>query len=289
MMHELSQIIRSKSQINYDYMTIKITQSRIEKGLIAIPVSLTKWFPKHSGTIHVYLDDSPVLQSKAYSSYDSSTRECRIGSMREWFEKNKIISGDEIVIQVADKENFIYRLIFEKEFIAKTQELQNSLDNSENEQNASEKIKTLAQWALVDKEKVVLNEYKRLIDTMPMRDRAYANKHLSRARERVPAFLRTILEDIYKGRCQVCDFWFFKRDNKPYFETHHLDPQQGHYPKNVVVVCGNCHNQFEHVNVQHQFNNDRWLIKVLFNERLYSVNQLVLKIKLEDSVKELYI
>ena len=83
-MRESSQVIRSKSQINYDYMTIKMTQSRINKGLIAIPVSLTKWFPMHSCTIHAYLDDSPILQPKTYSPYESSTRECRIGGMKAW-------------------------------------------------------------------------------------------------------------------------------------------------------------------------------------------------------------
>lgn len=49
-----TQIIRSKSQINYNYMTIKMTQGRISKGLIAIPVSLVKWFPKHNGFVNVF-------------------------------------------------------------------------------------------------------------------------------------------------------------------------------------------------------------------------------------------
>lgn len=79
-------VFRSKSQINYSYATIKITQSRVDKGLIAIPITLAKWFPDHNETIQVYLNDSPVSQTKHYSSYNSSTRECRIGGMREWFQ-----------------------------------------------------------------------------------------------------------------------------------------------------------------------------------------------------------
>jgi hypothetical protein len=47
-------VIRSKSQINYSYATIKITQSRIDKGLIAIPMTLSEWFPDRSDTIQVY-------------------------------------------------------------------------------------------------------------------------------------------------------------------------------------------------------------------------------------------
>jgi hypothetical protein len=57
--------------------------------------------------------------------------------MADWFKETKIKSGDEIVIQVIDKENFIYRLIPEKKFISKTQELQHGFDNSESEQEAS--------------------------------------------------------------------------------------------------------------------------------------------------------
>src|SRR3990172_9522661 len=128
-----SKVIRNKSQINYSYATIKITQSRIDKGLMSVPVALVKWFPKHNDTIQLCLNDSPVSQTKHYSSYDSSTRECRIGGMRQWFQQNNIKSGDEIVIQLIDKEHFIYRLIPERNFILKTKELQDSFDNSETE------------------------------------------------------------------------------------------------------------------------------------------------------------
>lgn len=288
-MDKFSHAIRSKSKINYDYVTVRITQSRIDKGLIAIPVSLTKWFPKRGGVVHVYFDDSSVSQPKTYSSYDSTTRECRIGGIKDWFTENKIKNGDEIVIQIIDKENFIYRLIPEQMFIDQTQDLQHSFDNSKSEREASEKITALAQRTNLDKGKVVLNEYHRLINTLPTEDRQYIKRHQNRARESVPNNIRTLLDNIYKGYCQVCDFWFLKRDNKPYFETHHLDPLQGHHPKNVIVVCGNCHNQFEYANAHHEFNNEGWLIKVLFNERPYSVNQFALNTKLEDSVKELFI
>lgn len=287
-MRKSPQIIQSKSEINYNYVTIKMTQSRIDKGLIAIPVSLAEWFPKHNAMVHVYLDDSPVLQHKNYSSYESTTHEYRIGGMRKWFEKNNIKNGDEIVIQVIDKENFIYRLISERKFIIKTRELQESFDNSESEQEASEKIITLAQWTDLDKQKVVSNEYHRLINTMPIEDRQFKERSI-RSRKTAPASLRTLLEDIYKGHCQVCDFWFLKRDNNPYFEIHHLNPSQGHHPKNLLVVCGNCHNQFEYANVYHKFNNNGWLIEISFNDRIHSVNQPALYTKTEDSLKELFI
>ncbi len=281
--------IRSKSQINYSYATIKMTQSRIDRGLLAIPVALAKWFPDHNETIQIHLNDSPVSQTKHYSSYSSSTRECRIGGMMAWFQQNNIKSGDEIVIQLIDEERFIYRLIPEQNFILKTKELQYSFDNSETEQEASEKITTLAQWTDLDKNKVTLNEYYRLIDTLSIEGRQYINKHSSRARESVPSNLRIVLEYLYKGNCQVCNFGFLKRNKKPYFEIHHLDPQKGHHPKNLLVVCGNCHNQFEHADVKQEFNEDRWLFRVSFNERTYSVEQSVLSMKPEMFSKQLFI
>ncbi|MBM3119527.1 MAG: hypothetical protein FJ006_08280 [Chloroflexi bacterium] len=288
-MEDLPQLFRTKSKINYSYMTIQMTPSRIDKGLIAIPVSLTKWFPKRSGIVHVYLDDLPDLQPKAFSPYESSTRECRIGGLAGWFKEKKIKSGDEVIIQVIDKEKSVYRLASEGIFIARTRELQDGFDKSESEQEASEKVNTLAQWVQLDRQKVMLNEFNRLIDIMPLESREYTKSRLSRAREKVSANLRTLLEGIYKGHCQVCDFWFLKRDNRPYFETHHLNPFQGHHPKNVVVVCGNCHNQFEHANVHQDFDADDWLIRVSFNDRAYSVNQAVLNMKPERAFKEVFV
>lgn len=282
-------VIRSKSQINYSYAAIKITQSRIDKGLIAIPVALAEWFPGHNETIQVYLNDSPVSQAKHYSSYNSSTRECRIGGVRQWFQQNNVRSGDEIVIQFIDKERFIYRLIPERNFVKKTQELQYSFDVSETEQEALGKVITLAEWTHLNRGDVVFNEYYRLASTLPPEERKYVKKSVSRARESIPANLRTLLGNIYKGRCQVCDFWFLKRDKEPYFETHHLDPFKGHHLKNIVVVCGNCHNKFEHANVKQEFTDDSWLFRVSFNESIHAVTQALFTTKIEGFFKELFI
>jgi len=282
-------VIQKKSAINYSYATIRITQSRIDKGLIAIPVSLTKWFPDKNDSIQVYLSNSPVSQAKHYTSYVSSTRECRIGGMKEWFQQNNIKSGDEVVIQFIDQKQFIYRLIPERNFILKTKELQHNFDVSESEQEASEKITNLAQWIQVDKNRVVLNEYRRLIEILPPEDRRYIKKDMSRSRESVSTNLRSLLEEIYKGHCQLCDFWFLKRDTRPYFEIHHLNPRKGHHPKNMVVVCGNCHNQFEHSNVKQHFDDEGWLIRVSFNKNTHLVKQIPLIIEKEVFLKELFI
>ena len=285
----MQKIIKGKSEINYSYATIKMTQSRIDKGLIAIPASLGKLFPDHADTIHVYLDDSHILITPKYTPRTGSTRECRIYTMKEWFGKNKIKDGDEIVIQVIDRKNYIYRLTSENKFIEKTKRLQNNLDKSETEDEASEKIITLAKWTNLDRYKIIMNEYRRLVNTMPFKERHSTGKQLNRVREKVPVSTKTLLEGIYKGHCQVCDFWFLKRDHKPYFEIHHLDPLKDHHPKNLVVVCGNCHNQFDYANLGKEFNEHNWLIKVSFNNKPYPVKQAVLTMPTEEFFKEIYI
>lgn len=283
------QPIKIKSTIDYSYATIKITQSRIKKGLLAIPVSLAEWFPKNNTYIRIYLDDLLVPQEKNYSSYTSSTRECRIGGMAEWFKENEIQDGDEIVVQLIDKKQFIYRLIPEQKFLLKTQELQDGLDNSKNDLDASNKLISIAEWTEVDKKKTVLNEYHRLLKTMPVRDRRYVNRASNKAKEDVPSNLRILLEGIYEGHCQVCDFWFMKRDKRPYFEIHHINPSQGNNPQNLVAVCANCHRQFEHAYVKTELSPDGWLIGVSFNNKPYHINQIILTTKWEESFKQIYI
>lgn len=282
-------MIKIKSPINYNYATIKITQSRLNKGLIAIPISLAKWFPEHNEHLQIYLDDAISPEIKQYSSYKSKTRECRIGGMAKWFRDNKIKDGDEIVIQVIEKERFIYRLIPESRFILRTHELQINLDRSESEVSAKEEIEKLSKWAGIDRGNIVLNEYIRLIDAIPTEERRYVNRRSKQARESTPYNLRVLLSDIYQGHCQICDFWFLKKDNGPYFEIHHINPLLSNNPKNLLVVCANCHNQFEYADVRNEFNQDDWLVKVKFNEKIYPVNQINLTAKHEEFVKQLHI
>lgn len=275
-MKRVGRVVRTKSQISYSYATIRLTQSRIDKGLIAIPVTLAQWFPDHNTEIEIHLNDSPVSQSKRYSTYSSSTKECRIGGVKRWFAENNLKSGDEIVIQLIDRDKHIYRLIPEYGFVAATQRLQASLDNSESEGEASERLVRLSEWTNEEPRSVALNEYHRLIGTSLPAERGLTKRRLSRPRESTPPSLRALLGCLYRGHCQVCDFWFLKRNSEPYFEIHHLNPALGHHPKNLVVVCGNCHNRFEYADALPEFNDEQWLIGVRFNESRYRVNQIAL-------------
>ena len=282
-------VIKQPSDITYNYATINVTQSRIDKGLLAIPVGLAESFPKQNKDVEVFLDNSPVSQPKRYSSYNSSTHECRIGGLKEWFVHNDIERGDEIVVQFLDKKHFIYRLIPEKKFIFTTKDIQKDFDNARTEREASSKVQTLSNWTLSDEKEVVLNEFQRLTDIPATEERLYTRRNSVRLRESVPANLRALLSKIYKGNCQICDFGFLRQDKQPYFEIHHIDPNKGHHPKNVIVVCGNCHNQFEYANVQKENDEENWLIRVFFNEEMYLVKQILPSLKKEGFIKETFI
>ena len=284
----LLEIIKNKSEIGYSYVTIKMTQGRINKGLIAIPVSLVKWFPKHNGFVQLYLDDISVLHTKKYSSYDSTTRECRIYGMREWFEKNKIKNGNEIVIQVIDKDNFKYRLIYESNFITKTRQIQSKFDDSIDEQEALQNLNELVNWTKTKEEIVKLSEFHRLIRQTNIEERKRSVRRKASVKESAPPNVKILLGKIYSGHCQVCDFWFLKKDKNPYFETHHIDPENANHVQNLLVVCGNCHNQFHYADVNQEFM-EGWISRVFFNDRVFEVNQIVFKQKFEEATKEIFI
>ena len=291
MRSKLSKTMKTRSKINYNYQTVKTSQSRINRGLIALPRSLaeTDWFPDYNTIIQVYLGNSLIPEDKNYTSYTSSTNESRIGGMADWFNTNNIRDGDEIVIQLIDEQEHIYRLITENDFIIKTKKLQDGFDNSQDEDEALDGVVQLADWTELDKSKVALNEYRRLVDTMPSRKREYVSRQSNQTRERTPHNLRVLLGEIYQGHCQVCDFTFLKKDGNPYFEVHHIDRAEGHQPQNLIVVCANCHRQFDFANVDHTFNNEGWLTKVNFNQSFYDINQVLLNSRIEDFMKQTHI
>jgi len=283
-------VIKSISVVSYPYKTIKITQSRIDKGLISIPISLAKdWFPKINTSIKVQLGDSNLSQLKNYSSYQSKTREARIGGLAQWFRKNKIVDGDEIVLQLIDKSKHKYRIILEKDFINRTLELRQNFDKSESDNIAFNNITELSNWTEVSTNEIAINEYHRLANEMMANDRNVIERQKTNIKETTPSNIRALLEKILKGHCQLCDFFFLKKDKRPYFEIHHLDPSSGHHPKNILLVCANCHRQFTYANILHYFNENDWLSRIFFNDREYSVKQIDISSIESKSIKKTYI
>jgi len=280
-------MVKTNSKISYNYATVKVTQSRIDKGLLAVPVAWIDWFPKQKIPVRVFFDDSNVPKLKTYTPYTSSSRECRIGGLAAWFRRNRVRDGDEIVVQLIDKENYIYRLIHEEQFLAKTQQIQKRFDSSPNDSKALESISEIAQWINVDRQTAVLNEFYRLIKEERIESRGIITRKESKLKESVPPNSKILLGEIYKGHCQVCDFWFLKKDGAPYYEIHHIHDQLGNHLRNLLLVCGNCHNQFTYAHVQQEFL-EGWLYRVHFNYQMFNVDQVIFNQKFSQPIKQAF-
>lgn len=154
----MSKQIQLPSLINYNYITIKTTKSRIEKGLLAIPVSLTELFPKKKNKILIINNDNSE-QQKSFTPYTSSSRECRIGGMRELYKKYKIQDGDELVILRLDDDK--YKIIPEKIFQSEILKIETKLEEA-TENDIDTNIEQLSNLTNTTSDEVIKNEFVRL-------------------------------------------------------------------------------------------------------------------------------
>ena len=166
---------------------------------------------------------------------------------------------------------------------------QNFFDKTENDIEANHNLNSLANWTRNKKPELYLNEYFRILNSSTTHIRKAGKSNVNRIREKTPNNIRTLLGNIYNGLCQICRFTFRKKGGIPYYEIHHLDPDIGHHPKNLILVCANCHCQFEYANVEARYNKASWLVKVKFNESEYDVNQVVLNEGPFDFKKTVYL
>ena len=261
-------MITVESPVPFNYTTVRATQSRIDKGLLAIPVSMSHWFPRKRGTITVYAGMDEVASPKNYTPLQSTSGECRIGGMKGFFSDFKVKDGDEVVIQRLDEN--AYRMIPERQFQATIRTVEVALDKVFRDEDVPRHIGRLSRIAHSTWSEVLLGQYLRLSKTdLPTR-RVHA-PHPTTKKGNVSPFLKRILADIYGGKCQVTGFSFLMRNGKPYFEVHHLRPEIGDHVKNLLLVCPNVHAQFTYANVRETFDEHGWLRKVQFNEQEYRV------------------
>lgn len=263
-------IEKQKSEVPFNYITIKTTKSRIEKGLLAIPVSLIDIFPKDKNKVSI-VDITGNEDQKTFTPYNSSSRECRIGGLKNFYKKYSIQDGEELVIQMLDNDKF--KIIPEKIFKSKIVTVENEISSSETKKEVDKKLKLLSQMTNSPEEEVVKSKFLRL-SSLKSRHRG-VRQASSYVRESIPFFIRKILSEIYKGRCQISNFTFLTKDGTPYFEIHHINPREGHYLKNLLVVSPNVHAQFTNANVEHYFDKEKWLRKVRFNGEEYFVRQAI--------------
>lgn len=274
MKHLKPKIKKVNSLVEYNYLTIKITQSRINKGLIAIPVSLIDKFPDKKQRIKIYFDDKNNFSELNFTPYSSSSRECRIGGLKDWFLLNQIQNNDEIVIQLIDEEEHIYRIISEKQFLYSIRHLQKQFDTSQNDSSFNDKINKLANTSNISLKNVYENEFIRL-SNLDESKRNLVEVLKRNQKESVPYSIKKVLGEIYKGKCQLTNFTFIQKNGRPYFEIHHINENKGNFLKNLLVVSPNIHAQFTYSKKFEYFDENGWLRKVKFNRDEYKVFQYI--------------
>ncbi|MDR3111676.1 MAG: HNH endonuclease [Elusimicrobiota bacterium] len=266
-----------KSDIPLDYITIKTTQSRIAKGLLAIPASLINLFPKKKGWIFIENTDG-ICEKKTYTPYTSSSCECRIGGLKDFYSKYNLKNNDELVIQKIDDNTF--RLLPEKDFRQKINDLLANFENSINENDADKCLKEVSLLSSLEQEDILRNEFVKLSNSKIPSRKIRHNTISSVSKAAVPLSIRKILLSLYRGKCQISGFTFLMKNNNPYFEVHHINPFEGNHPKNLLVVCPNVHAQFTHADSKQSFDDDGWLRSVKFNNEYFSVFQIIDTLKL---------
>ncbi|MBN1574298.1 MAG: HNH endonuclease [Deltaproteobacteria bacterium] len=263
-----------ESKLPFNYKTIRVTRSRINKGLLAIPVSLIESFPKTTKKICVTFGDDTKAVSKNFTPYASSTRESRIGGMRDFYDDFNIKDGEELVIQFLEGDN--YRIFTEKQFEKRITKIEEELDKSKNELEADSKLHQISIIANCGLEEALFSEFYRL-SKREINKRIYKPR-VSRAKKIVPASMRKLLSAIYDGKCQISGFGFLMKNGKPYFEIHHIKPEFGDHLKNLLIVSPNVHAQFTYTNLEESFDEQGWLRRVKFNDDEFVVNQIIDKI-----------
>ena len=262
----------AKSKVPFNYRTIRVTQSRIDKGLLAIPVSLIDYFPQKRGRIYVAFGDEEEDNEKNFTPYTSSSRECRIGGMRDFYEKFQIKDNEELVIQMIDECK--YRILKESQFQISIAQAEKCLDRANDERDADLMIRRLSSITNFDFNTVMYSEFSRL-SQKGIETRKYKKPTTISTKENVPAAIRKILAEIYKGKCQISNFGFLMKNGKPYFELHHIKADLGHHLKNLLVVSPNVHAQFTYARVEESFDGQGWLRRVKFDGRAYPVRHII--------------
>lgn len=260
-----------KSELPLNYVTIKTTQSRINKGLLAIPVSLIDLFPKNSKKIFL-VNELGEVETKSFIPYNSSSLECRIGGLTAFYKNYQVLDGEELVIQLIDEDKF--RIIPERLFQTILNKYFTELKSLVNYNELDNTLSQISKITNIPKIDILKNEFVNL-SKEKIEKRKIVEKDNISVRENVPYSIRKILGELYLGKCQITNFTFLTRSGQPYFELHHLDPDKGNHLKNLLVVSPNIHAQFTYANLEQHFDNEGWLRRVKFNDYEYNVFQII--------------
>jgi 5-methylcytosine-specific restriction endonuclease McrA len=254
--------------------TIRATASRLEKGLLAIPQKFTGWFPGEKGQIQVVFDDEEKAKALTFHPYDPTVKENRIFGLAHWFSKRGVREGDLISITLEDLDRRLYRIVLDR-FIREreVQKARQKLQAAPTDSEANQEFGRLSRLTRKRPRELAQEELLRIAQESPRRPRPRASPGAAERREAVPSGIRVLLGELHHGKCQLCSFTFEKRNGEAYFEIHHLDPAVGHHPTNLLVVCPNCHAQFEHATVTDFRWAGNWLVGVMINGKGVAIRQ----------------
>lgn len=254
--------------------TIRVSASRLEKGLLAIPQKFKDWFPSEKGQIEVVFDDEEKAKALTFHPFDREIKESRIFGLGRWFSKRGVREGDVISITLEDLDRRLYRIALDR-FVRERgeQKARQKLQAARTDVEAEQELNTLSRLTRKRPREVAQEELLRISQESPRQPRPRIFPRAIERHEGVPSGIRVLLRELHNGKCQLCSFTFEKRNGEPYFEIHHLDSEVGHHPTNLLVVCPNCHAQLEHGKVTDSKWAGNWLISVTINDKRVAVRQ----------------
>ena len=254
--------------------TIRASASRLDKGLLAIPQKFKKWFPGEKGPIQVIFDDEDRARALTFHPHDAVVKESRIFGLKDWFSKRNVREGDLISVVLEDFDSRLYRIALDR-FVRerKEQKARLRLHAAATDTEAEQELTELSRLTRKRPREQAEYELLRMAQASTRQPRPRVLLGVAERHEGVPSGIRVLLRELHDGKCQLCSFTFEKRNGEPYFEIHHLDPKIGHHPNNLLVVCPNCHAQFEHATVGDFRWTGEWLVGVMINGKRFSVRQ----------------
>jgi hypothetical protein len=246
--------------------TFRASASRLDKGLLAIPQKFRNWFPGEKGHIRVIFDDEEKAKALTFHPYDPIVQELV-------FQRN-VREGDLISVTLENLDERLYRIALDR-FVREQQErkARQKLQAAQTDSEAVKELVELPRLARKRPRELAQEELLRMAEASTRQLRPHVLLGLAERHEGVPSAIRVLLRELHDGKCQLCSFTFEKRNGEPYFEIHHLDPKIGHHPHNLLVVCPNCHAQFEHATVTDFRWTGGWLVGVTINGKRFSVRQ----------------
>jgi len=256
------------------HFTIRVSASRLEKGLLAIPQKFKSLFPETRGPIAIFFDNEKDLNELTFQPYDPVVKENRVLGLARWFSARAVRKGDLVSITVEDQGRRRYRIALDR-YVLELQELsaRQGLKAAETEPEAERQLSLLAHVTRRRPRVVAKDELLRIASESVPAPRPTVLPGIAERHEVVPSAIRVLLRELHGGKCQLCSFTFEKSSGGPYFEVHHLDAHLGHHPRNLLVVCPNCHAQFEYASVTDFRWAFGWLVGVTINGKRLSVRQ----------------